>query len=77
MPVDLENSYWVDRYGAQAILGVPAARRDINSLDRARMIFDAYEARRGSGDWVAWAQKYPEQNKALNEIMIQVTHGKK
>lgn len=72
MPPDLEASYLVDRFGAQAVFGSPASRRDLNGLHNARRAYDAYQGRKASGDWVEWAKAYPRENELLTSIMLQV-----
>jgi len=60
---------YIDRFGAQAVLGRPLSAREIRGMVLAENLVNAYKERKASSDWAEWAADNPAMNELLNEAM--------
>jgi len=77
MPHEIELSWQIERYGAQAVMGRPyLGAAEIRRMTAADNVLRAYRSREsyrdeeGQENWAEWARKYPELNRLLISIEV-------
>lgn len=65
-PAEIELRDMVNRFGAPAVLGMPAPAGVLRRIRMAEAIEAAYQSRAKSGDWVTWAS----ENETANVYLI-------
>jgi len=68
-PEELILLGYIDRFGAQAILGRTLSAREVRAMVLAENVMRAYRTRKAAQNWVEWAKQHPEDNALLNEAM--------
>lgn len=68
-PEELILLGYVDRFGAQAVLGRALSAREIKSMVLAENVVRAYRERQAAQDWAIWAKDNPDKAHLLNEAM--------
>lgn len=66
-PEELIIAGYIDRFGAQAVLGRVLSGGELRRIAQAENIVQAYRDRQKSENWAKWAQDNPEQAAVLNE----------
>jgi hypothetical protein len=64
----LELVDFIDRFGAQAVLGRMLNQNEMQKMILADKIRNAFIERESSGDWTEWAKRNP----TLNDLIIEV-----
>lgn len=74
-PNELVMSFYLNRFGAQAVLGRPMGAGEMRRIVVAENIVNAYRNRQAADDWVKWAQDYPDEAALLNGAMKAANDG--
>ena len=64
---------YIDRFGAQAILGRPLSALEAQGLLTADAVLNAHSGRERAENWADWESKYPKQAELLAEALIAAT----
>lgn len=76
MPEDLVTLSYIDRFGAQAVLGRPLGVGEMRRMIAAENVVKAHAEMKRAGDWTAWAERYPEKWRLLTAAMKAAKNGK-
>jgi hypothetical protein len=69
MPDELILLGYIDRFGAQAVLGRALSAGEIKSMVLAENVKNAYQERQNSQDWAVWKRDNDAKANLLNEAM--------
>jgi len=69
LPVELEMAWMVERYGAPSVIGRVLGVGEMRKMALASRVYNAYQSRQSTKDWVEWAKQYPSESGLLNEVM--------
>lgn len=67
---ELAQLYYIDRFGASAVMGRPLAYLEIEEMMMAEKVTRLYRERERAEDWVKWAKNKPEDAEFLGSAMI-------
>lgn len=70
IPAELVALSYIDRFGAQAVLGRPLGYGEIQRMLTAENIVKWYNERQKSGNFAQWAADNPDKDRALMEAML-------
>ena len=68
-PEELILLGYVDRFGAQAVLGRALSAKEIKGMVLAENVVKAYRERQAASDWATWARDNDSKANLLNEAM--------
>lgn len=60
---------YIDRFGAQAVLGRPLGAGEIRRMIAADNVIRAYKSRQNSDNWATWAIKNPMYAQTIAEAI--------
>jgi len=69
-PKDLILLGYIDRFGAQNVLGRPLSGWEVRRMMLSERVLRAYNDRQRSNKWAEWAEANPEDAQLLNEAML-------
>lgn len=69
-PPELVLLSYIDRFGAQAVIGRPLGYGEIQRMLSAEAIVKAYHERSRAASWATWERDNPDRAKQLNEAML-------
>ena len=72
MSMELIQLNYIDRFGAQAVMGRNLGYLELRHMVLAENVLNAYNNRAKSQEWATWAKENPEQAELLAEA---VKHG--
>lgn len=75
MPTELETLIDIDRFGTQAIYGRVLSKNEVKRMRAAENVVNAYNSRKQSGDWAAWARDHKDMNRLLELGMMLNEHS--
>jgi hypothetical protein len=70
MPGELILLGYIDRFGAQAVLGRPLSAREIRGMVLAENVVNAYREREASSNFAIWMDENEGKAILLNEAML-------
>ena len=76
MPADLVNLSYIDRFGAQAVLGRCLGYGEMRRMIAAENVVKAHGEMKRAGDWTAWAERNPEKWRLLTAAMKAANDGR-
>ena len=68
-PEELILLGYIDRFGAQSVLGRVLSAKEIRGMILAENVVRAYRERQSAQDWVTWARDNDAKANLLNEAM--------
>jgi hypothetical protein len=76
-PPEVIQLSYIDRFGAQAVLGRPMGYGETQRMLTAEAIVRAYHEREHAASWAAWERDNPDRARQLNEAMQLWQHKRK
>lgn len=70
MPQELLQLNYIDRFGAQAVMGRNLGYKEMQHMVLAENVVKAYEDRNKSKSWASWAKEHPEKAQLLAEALM-------
>lgn len=74
-PGELILADYVDRFGAQAVLGRLMTANELRRIVVVENIVHAYRRRQASDNWPEWEKNYPGEAALLNAAMLLAEGG--
>ena len=66
---------YIDRFGAQAVLGRTLGAGEMRRMAAAERIVNAYQSRKKADSWAEWAEMFPELNAILEDAILAGNDG--
>ncbi len=70
MSPELLQLGYIDRFGAQAVMGRSLGYLEAQHMMLAENVLKAYRGRSNSNDWATWAKEHPGQSDLLSEATV-------
>lgn len=74
LPKELRLAQYIDRFGAQAVLGRLMGAGEIRRIDMAERIIRIYQSRKQAANWKEWVGSHPKEAELL-AYAEGLTHG--
>jgi len=66
IPQEIRLARYIDRFGAQAVIGRTLSANEVNRIMAAEEVMAAYQSRAKSDNWAAWAGEHPHYAELLS-----------